>query len=316
MSENSELSDSVSPKTETSTECDLNPVWRDLLCDSRVMFDHARKTGVRLPPGLAEKLESAITNAAQQKPVDTKQLQDVYNRLLAVLAPATPQSINASDPTVTWWRRAKRRGMVYSMLVLSGVCLIGYVWTLSEIGGSDSTPSALQLAFHLVFAAGLGAAFNALFTAYGYLVKRTYDPKYTTTYWIRFALGIVGGVILAQFINPENVFRDNGSILNKLTPGLIALLGGYAANAVQLILKRIVEMLVTLVQGGAEARIQTVTEQLKAQQERDQIRRRLAIIRQIGKHANNIGTETDPAKLKEKLEELQLSVLEDQENDT
>jgi hypothetical protein len=37
--------------------------------------------------------------------------------------------------------------------------------------------------------AGLGACFAALFLANRYIAEGTFDPKYESSYWIRFILG-------------------------------------------------------------------------------------------------------------------------------
>jgi hypothetical protein len=99
----------------------------------------------------------------------------------------------------------------------------------------------LYNALELVAAAGLGAIFYGLHKANRYVTRGSYDPKYEASYWIRFTLGIVAGILLA-------VVLEVGGNLSK---PVLALLGGFAAEAVYKILVRFVEMLETLVDGTA-----------------------------------------------------------------
>lgn len=112
----------------------------------------------------------------------------------------------------------------------------------------------LALLDHLknVFAAMLGAAFYTLYTANSYIVQRTFDRRYTTHYIVRFVLGVVAGVILANF----GGYVLTGTLTgNAEAPGivlaqtLLALIGGYSADAVNAIFTRVAETLTTMVRG-------------------------------------------------------------------
>lgn len=104
------------------------------------------------------------------------------------------------------------------------------------------TPEQLNF----LYAAILGAAFNGLLTAYKYLRNRSFDPNYVGLYVIRFCVGVVAGIILANL--GAELFKSNDT-LSKLAPGIIALLGAYSAEAVRQILDRLVEVLLTVVKG-------------------------------------------------------------------
>ena len=107
-----------------------------------------------------------------------------------------------------------------------------------------------QVQFNYLFAAMIGAAFNGLLTAYRYLRNRSFDPHYVLVYEIRFAVGALAGVVLANL--GSELFQDQ-TTLAKLGPGIIALLGGYSAEAVRQILDRLVVVLVTVVTGKEDA---------------------------------------------------------------
>ncbi len=99
-------------------------------------------------------------------------------------------------------------------------------------------------------AALLGAAFSALFTMQHYIRNRSFETNYAYVYLVRFTVGVVAGVILANF--GRGLFDGVGTI-SKLGPSGIALLGGYSAEAVRQILDRLVQVLVATVKGREPA---------------------------------------------------------------
>jgi hypothetical protein len=105
------------------------------------------------------------------------------------------------------------------------------------------------------FGAGLGASFYVLLNTQSYLVTRSFDPKYNSVYAARFITGLVAGVILANALGPV-LQKQLESTQFGLTPGILAILGGYAAEAVQQILQRLVEVLLAVVRGDNSAQVQ------------------------------------------------------------
>jgi hypothetical protein len=121
----------------------------------------------------------------------------------------------------------------------------------------------------LLSAAAVGAAFAALFQANRYVAEGTYDPKYEASYWVRFVLGLIAGIVLSSLVP-----IDKG---NTLSRPLLALLGGFSANLVYELLARLVEAVESLANGDAKA-ILSAKEQLvrsKAAEELGQSRLRL-----------------------------------------
>lgn len=94
-------------------------------------------------------------------------------------------------------------------------------------------------------AAVLGAGFYSLFTAYQYVANRTFEPGYNVIYLVRFFLGIVSGMVLANF------GKDFG-LTGTYTPAMLGVIGGYSAEAVNQILLRISEILVAAVKGSSK----------------------------------------------------------------
>jgi hypothetical protein len=80
-------------------------------------------------------------------------------------------------------------------------------------------------------------------------VERRYDPKYNQVYFVRFVLGLTSGTILGYF--GQNLMGSSaGDVARKFTPPILALLGGYSAEAVSQILQRVADTLVTMVRGS------------------------------------------------------------------
>ena len=105
-----------------------------------------------------------------------------------------------------------------------------------------------------VFGSALGASFYVLTKAQPYLQNRSYDPKYNNTYICRFVIGMVSGVILALISNAI-VPAGKNELITKLGPGVIAIIGGYSAEAVQLILQRLADIITATVRGDSSNEI-------------------------------------------------------------
>jgi hypothetical protein len=109
---------------------------------------------------------------------------------------------------------------------------------------------------NVVFGAGLGASFYILVKTQPYLVNRSYDPKFNASYISRFITGVIGGVILAIALGPFLTAKLGNDLGKSITPGILALLGGFSAEAVELILQRMVDVLLAAVRGDGSAAVQ------------------------------------------------------------
>ena len=95
----------------------------------------------------------------------------------------------------------------------------------------------------------LGASFYVLVETQPYLANRSYDPKYNASYISRFFTGVIGGLILAIALGPFISAKLGAELNQSLSPGVMAMLGGFSARAVELILQRLVEILLAAVRG-------------------------------------------------------------------
>ncbi len=302
-----------------------------LLVECQRMATFAIENGLKLPPKLVDNLTSiqAGTMAfkkkleqltASQPPTDPKtsfiqQLENLktefstvqsqhnqdltrlHTTLVDLVAPATPKSIKDTTyddkkdiPFVKTLRNL-------SISLLSAYIIIGIFILFGFV--SEDIKRGLE-PLYILIAAGLGASFYALYTANRYVVARTFDEYYKTFYWTRLALGMIAGYILSLIIAPGEIDTQS-SLIKQITPSLVALLGGYSAEAVNQILRRLVEMLITLVKGDAQAIVKAREEEIKARLAAQMARQRLESAAELVK----LSEQLDAKKLDQAKELLQ-----------
>ncbi|MEJ0091212.1 MAG: hypothetical protein WDM80_15890 [Limisphaerales bacterium] len=148
----------------------------------------------------------------------------------------------------------------------------------------------------LFAAASLGSAFYGLYTAHKYIVNCTFDPKYHQVYLIRYVLGLTSGTILGFFGRDLNLDAST----KQLSAAVLALVGGYAAEAVSQILQRFAETLVTVVRGSNDDVLQAKEGELqaKAKQQETQTKNELVkgLLRVKEIEINTRGPNSDTAK--------------------
>lgn len=159
---------------------------------------------------------------------------NIHGELSQLVHPATPESIRASSITNN------------TVLVVFVFC--GF---LSSVLLLTSSVLALPVIYQIIAAAILGITFQSLYSANKYLKTSTYNPRHNQGYIINYALGIFSGTILGLFGQEFLTTNMTGEIPGnlKMTPHLLALIGGYSAEAVAQILQRVSETLVTVVRG-------------------------------------------------------------------
>ncbi len=158
----------------------------------------------------------------------------IHGELCKIVHPATPNSIRYSQ--------IKNNNTLIFIIVAGIISFATFISPLIKSG----LPDFVQI----LGAAGLGITFHSLYTANSYLHNSTFDPRYNQKYIINFALGLLAGVILGLFGN--DIFGDANATNTSfnLSANLLALVGGFSAEAVAQILQRIADTLVTLVRGS------------------------------------------------------------------
>jgi len=101
----------------------------------------------------------------------------------------------------------------------------------------------------------IGSFFYTIIRLQPYLENRTFDPKYNSAYANRLVTGIVAGVILAYVLRDWALANKSETIKN-LSAGTIGIVGGFSAEAVQEVLQRIKDILLSLIRGDNSAQVQ------------------------------------------------------------
>jgi len=149
--------------------------------------------GAAGPPPAAD--QGVATPAPPQVEPQVAALVWIHGRLADLVAPATPQTIMLFAHEArkgSWWGFLGPVPFMRRMMGTAIVCLLAFMLIgLSSavnvqsveftILQSSGLPLLLNLLFYLA-AAGMGAAFTALFQAQQYITERTFDPRYEATY--------------------------------------------------------------------------------------------------------------------------------------
>jgi hypothetical protein len=258
-----------------------------------------------------------------------RKLVAAHERLSQIVAPATPQAILLLGSHGAGSRAGFFLGpvpLVHRMMLAALLSLALFIGMalFPEVTGDISFQNAhsLELLLNLLLllaAAGLGASFAALFTVNRFIVEANYDPKFEASYWIRFALGLIAGIILAELVPVGGVdVMTEGALLgsndspnggiSRLAKPMLALLGGFSSAVVYRILNRLVTAVDTLVRGEAreivaaqeQAATARVAEQT-AQSRMAVISRLIALQQQLN---DGVATEKIKAKLAEVLDDF------------
>jgi hypothetical protein len=281
-----------------------------LLEESLAMAEHALAAGMNIAPkllrtldsldrasrGLSPTFESSDTSSSdhmkektdppQFRPGDAvNQLTTIHERLAHIVEPAKPRSILliANENENKSFRQFLGplplvRQMMFAALVSTMVfILLGMSVKVNSDpnAGSVLTSFGWDLLCNELFflaAAGVGASFAALFKANRYIVEGTFEPKYQSSYWIRFLLGLISGLILACLVPVET-----SSSTFQLSKPLLALLGGFSSDVVYRILTRQVSAVETLVSGETRDIIAAQAQESKARFSEQTIQHRFKI---------------------------------------
>ena len=262
-------------------------VQEQVLKASEAMVHYSLASGLRVPEKVVQAVARARLNAddpASMGDPDPALLR-AHGELVRLVAPATPRTILL----ISEGRRTRLsmlgpvrlvQHMLIAVLILLALFIALSMTSYVKRGGGDyENSSGLPLLANELFflaAGGLGAAFSALFTAYRYISEGTYDPKYESSYWLRFILGLMAGLLLALLVP---VSSGEGS--TPLSRPVLALLGGFSAAVLYRILERLVAGVESI--GQADSRQLRVAEREAsvARATTDAARDRLALVAEL-----------------------------------
>lgn len=233
-----------------------------LLEECAAMVKYIAGEGLSLPLDVTKLINRNLEDGNSVN-LESKEILELHNRLSAKVAPAQPKAITLL------YREAKKKslfrlfgpvGLIRRLMlttILSLACFIAV--GLSPSVNSNSVLKGILddhgwgLFLNMMFflsAAALGACFSNLFQANKYIVQGNYDPKFESSYWIRFVLGLIAGLMLAiLFPDIVTMEANQNSDIHFFTVPLIAMLGGFSASLFYRVMNRMVVTVETLLVG-------------------------------------------------------------------
>ena len=251
-------------------------------CEAMVQF--ALSTGRTVPFEVVEQLDRALSavdapaaatvpslqSAADASPVEVTvgsslnmkktplaSLSVVHSALAHIIAPATPEAtLLLADERVTH-PRLYALGPLPIVRQTLGLAILSLVLLLSialseEVNAANMAKTVLTMAgyslfikeIYLVSAASLGSCFRNLQIINVIISKGTYDPKFQSTYWTRWVMGVISGVILSQLVFiflMQGATTDGSAAPPTFGQPILALLGGYSGDLVHGILSHTID---------------------------------------------------------------------------
>lgn len=282
---------------------------QQMLDECVAMARYALASGMPVTPSMAESIDSAAANL--NEPSTLAQLVKAHGQLSRLVAPATPRALLAMGAEHGGNRMAwlGAVGLVQRLMfaavtsVLIFFTLSATRWTSGHVRISFENSSGWVMLANQLFwmsAAGIGASFAMLMQVNGYIVRRTYDPKYEPTYWIKFILGVMAGYILVALI-PISASESSAGGAASLTLPTLAMLGGFSASAVYRILAKLVESLEAVFRSSPAEEMAARERAAQSRATEEVSQARLKIAGQIVALQQQLTSGKDPAEVAEAL---------------
>ena len=173
--------------------------------------------------------------------VELDALVKAHAELVAAVHPETPEKVLYVETNPLGNFPIARRLMALAIVSLAGFIALSMSPYISHSSVSIFEMHGLALLVNELFllcAAGMGASFAALFEANQYITKQNFDCRYEPTYWMRFVLGLVAGLVLATLLSGMMEPGQGSPMATRLSTAGLALLGGFSSRSIYQVLKR------------------------------------------------------------------------------
>lgn len=314
-------------------------IRQQLLLECRCMADYALTQGRQVPAAVITAIDvSAAPDTAQADiggtvaPLpDAAALTAAHQTLVELVKPALPQTLLLLDQERSsggLWNYLGPIPIIRHMMIASLFSLVSFIGlALSPdvtVGAGDILKSdGLKLLLNLLFfisAAGLGAGFYALYKANGYITQGTFDPAYHASYWIRFWLGIISGLVMSVMISDTALggVATSGPAATQTSSNffdpafmrpMLAMLGGFSADLLFTIMNRLVETVESLFIGSAKELLEKKKQEGEAQLAANMVQHRIEIAAKLVKLQQELGGTVSPDDIQAKLDKLLNDVL-------
>jgi hypothetical protein len=247
-----------------------------------------------------------------------RQLTYAHNRLVDIVAPATPRTILFSQTSIqragSWEFLGRepfvRRMMYTAILFLLGTILSRILLHMNVLPQGENALAGVGGALflqqlHLMAVAGLGASFAVLFEVNTYTLKGAFDPLYEPSYWSRFALGLIAGVMLAELASADT----STHLYSGVAQPTLALLGGFSASVVYRILVHLRNTIASLIPSEAVEEADIQQHLSAAMPPEPSAHRRLTVAARLISLQQKLATTISPEQLKQELDRILADLL-------
>lgn len=241
----------------------------EIVVQCRALLKYSLEKGLVLEHDQVYLLESKTFNGTME------QLLDLYNYLVALVKPANPKTIwvmEKCEDDPKWLRMLGPLPVVRQFTALAIISLLVLIATSLSPLVSVNTIQLSMLQGHgweqvyrlmfLLACASVGGSFYALFKINSYLCSETFIVALSHTYWNRYVLGLVSGLMLSELfvgmVDPTTTTSSDADPLNSvgyLLKPILAILGGFSADLVYRVLNRLVGTIESLFKGDAKEAI-------------------------------------------------------------
>jgi hypothetical protein len=249
------LAASLPTETALRNEMRCEKLRMELIAEIEAMALFALSDGRQIGQEPAE----ALARLEQREAPPLPELIALHRHLALVVAPAKPRSILSLQQGQSAGQWANFFGPTPGVRRLTGACLFfAIVFLLISLSG-DINATAMSLSIYelsglplaiklglILSAAGLGATFAALFGVWEDLRNYRYEPLAESASWMQVGLGVVAGLMLAEIIAGEQALgetADSSGAFGGMSEPLLALLGGFSARIIHMVLNNIVNAL-------------------------------------------------------------------------
>ncbi len=296
---------------------DVPPLREQLVAEVSAMAAHALASGQKVPPAALH-----VIVEFDEKPDDVSvvELASAHEQLTQAIVPMTPATALALTGDLLRGHRHRRSytymsrylmvGAVTSLVVFIILSLSPYIndARAGNIFQSSGVPLFVNELFFLS-AAALGASFAGLSQLERSAANGTFDPRQEGSFWKRFLLGIISGLLLATVIDVQDKDGDGG---NSFSAAGLALLGGYSCTVVYRILNRLVETLENLVKGGGDEVAVATQQAAQARSSAQLLKDRMRIATKLSQLQRDLGAGADSAAALAQIDELTQELLQNE----
>jgi len=222
-----------------------------LFRECEAMAAYLGSRGIPAPISVQEKLGLLDLGIERRGEIVMSELVALHGALSEVIKPALPRTIellhwDAHKNPIWHWLAPVRAIRILMLTALLFWLLFMVTLAFGDITGEKIAQGLFTLGtpkdmvwtslFYLSLA-GIGSCFSVLYDARKYVVEGTYDPRIGSNYFIRVALGLISGLLIAQLLSDTDfTTRPNGEAvpgkMQTIGKPLLALIGGFASQFV------------------------------------------------------------------------------------